>query len=734
MTIALRKLGYNPYHGSECFKNPPHDFNLWIEAMECNFLNHPKPRYNTEDFDRLIGAYDAVMDIPACLFWEDLSRAYPDAKIILTTRDVNSWYTSANATVFKFMRIPFFRFWHRMDSTVLGPLFRQSELVWKIFCGNDYEESVVKQAYLDHYDRIRAAIPQDRLLEFETGKSGWKELCEFLDEPVPDEPWPKAYPTVEFQHHMDLAMEDAIRTIVRWVAVFLLVGIFPSSTMPRDLWLLLALAASSVADIPPLYQSHPYDIGAFDRWPHQLYHSSNAIGPILNYHNKSEGCFNDDLYTVLPYWGKQVNIPGLMLVDAEGYLTWHSTRYVTGDVQAFQGEDYIVALAMDSTYYALINNRYEEAYQIRVGRGWNLDAHELTLTPDGTALLVFNGVIRTNETSFDAPPGVEFLLESGIQEIDVLTGEVVFEWRASEHFKFEEYYHFQSSDGRTETTAPDLFHINSIEKDALGNFLISCRMMSSVVYVDGKTGDVIWKLGGKGNSFKDLSNGAASFNGQHHARFHDHQRKISIFDNGNCPGRPVTGPTRGIILLVDTENMTVNLEQEYISPNKVLTDNSGSMQILNNGNVVLGFGPNANWAEYASNGTLLCNTHMGPETWFNSGEIRSYRISKSAWVADPPTRPDIALVRDRAYASWNGATEVSEWVLNGVEGEIQNPDDAYVLGQYPKLHFETDIPIPDTYAGGSLFVSALDRDGNILGSSRVVQWQPTVRPGLISQA
>lgn len=125
--------------------------------------------------------------------------------------------------------------------------------------------------------------------------------------------------------------------------------------MPRDLWFLLALAASSVADIPPLYQSHPYDIGAFDRWPHQLYHSSNAIGPILNYHNKSEECLSDDLYTVLPYWGKQVNIPGLMLLDAEGYLTWHSTRYVTGDVQAFQGENYIVALAMDSTYYALVS-------------------------------------------------------------------------------------------------------------------------------------------------------------------------------------------------------------------------------------------------------------------------------------------------------------------------------------------------------------------------------------------
>ncbi|CAG8217924.1 unnamed protein product [Penicillium salamii] len=504
---------------------------------------------------------------------------------------------------------------------------------------------------------------------------------------------------------------------------------FCKSTLRR---LVTLLAASrSLADIPPLYQSHPYDIGAFDRWPHQLYHSSAAIGPILNYHNKSEECLDDRLYTVVPYWGKQVNIPGVMLLDAEGYLVWHTTGYVTGDIQTSQGENYIVALAMDLTYYALINARYEEAHQIRVGNGWNLDAHELTLTDSRTALLVFNGVIPTNQTSFNAPLGVEFLLESGIQEIDILTGEVVFEWRASEHFRFEEYFHFQPSDGGTEATAPDLFHINSIEKDKLGNFLISCRMMSSVVYVDGQSGDVIWKLGGKGNMFKDLSGGLVGFNGQHHARFHDNQQKISIFDNGNCPGRPVTGPTRGITLLLDTENMTVDPDHEYISPNKVLTDNSGSMQILDSGNVVLGFGPNANWAEYSTNGTLLCNVHMGPETWFNSGEIRSYRISKSPWVADPPTQPDIAVIEDRVYVSWNGATEVSAWALKGGQGQ-EGADDSVFLGQYPKLHFETEIPIPATYRG-SLFVSALDRTGRILGSSRAVQRFSDVRPGLITQ-
>lgn len=228
MTIALRKLGYNPYHGSECFKNPPRDFNLWIEAMQCNFFNDDpvkKPPYGAEEFDRLIGSYDAVLDIPACFFWKDFLTAYPDAKVILTTRDIDAWYKSANATVFNFPQNKFFRFWHHFDPNVLGPLFRQFEMGWKIFSGNNYEEAVAKKAYQAHYDEIRAAVPSEKLLEFELGRSGWKEVCDFLGEEVLEEPWPQAYSTAEFQDHMDVAKSRAIRTIMQWTSWGLILGV-----------------------------------------------------------------------------------------------------------------------------------------------------------------------------------------------------------------------------------------------------------------------------------------------------------------------------------------------------------------------------------------------------------------------------------------------------------------------------------------------------------------------------
>lgn len=156
MLIALRRLGYNPYHGGECFKDPPRDFNLWIEAMQCNFFNNDcskAPRYGREEFDRLMGNYDACLDIPACLFWRDLHREYPDAKVILTTRDVDSWLKSANATVFKFVQMPFFHIWQYLDKEETGPLFRMSASVWKIFCGNCYEDEACRRAYPDHCEQ-----------------------------------------------------------------------------------------------------------------------------------------------------------------------------------------------------------------------------------------------------------------------------------------------------------------------------------------------------------------------------------------------------------------------------------------------------------------------------------------------------------------------------------------------------------------------------------------------------
>jgi hypothetical protein len=117
----------------------------------------------------------------------------------------------------------------------------------------------------------------------------------------------------------------------------------------------------------------------------------------------------------------------------------------------------------------------------------------------------------------DADP--HWIWDCVLQEIAVDTRDVLFEWRASEHININDTYHLLRHAGNHEDPF-DWFHMNSIRKDELGNYLVSARYTHSITYIDGKTGGVIWILGGKKNVFMDLSDGfAINFAWQHDAQF-----------------------------------------------------------------------------------------------------------------------------------------------------------------------------------------------------------------------
>ncbi|KAK2774092.1 hypothetical protein FQN53_003763 [Emmonsiellopsis sp. PD_33] len=207
MNIALRELGFNTCHLTEDLKDPKRYFTLWTEAMNCNFLNKGRP-YGREEFDRLLGEYDACLDMPCCLFWNDLHEAYPDAKIILTHRDVDSWMASMHKTIFPYLARASTRVLKLVDFEMTRPSVIMMETAFKVLCNNDYGEKC-RQAYIDHYDKVRATVPKDRLLEFNFG-DGWEPLCRFLDVPVPDGPFPKTNSADMFNN----AVESEISTMV----------------------------------------------------------------------------------------------------------------------------------------------------------------------------------------------------------------------------------------------------------------------------------------------------------------------------------------------------------------------------------------------------------------------------------------------------------------------------------------------------------------------------------------
>jgi hypothetical protein len=363
--------------------------------------------------------------------------------------------------------------------------------------------------------------------------------------------------------------------------------------------------------------------------------------------------------------------------------------------------------------------------------------HDFRITENGTAMLVVYAIVDKDLSALGK--GVGPVWDCLIQEIDLETGESVFEWRATDHLAITDTYREIGGEGEG-TTAFDWFHMNSIEKDHLGNYLISARYTHSLTYIDGRSGEVLWIMGGKRNMFRNVSNdlpleSSIDFAYQHDARWQDNGKVITLFDNGNDNAHTDRGATRGLRLRVDQQAMSVQVEREFINPHHITSVSQGSMQTLPNSNVLLGYGNTPAFTEFAPDGTPLCDVHFAPERRFGSGDVQSYRVYKAAWQGWPASKPDAVVAQDsdeaadgdgqlRLWVSWNGATEVASWELQGA-GRLDVKDDTYWrrLDAADKTSFETGFPLKVTYPR-CVRVVALDKKGKVLGRSDPLELRP----------
>ena len=194
---ALQELGYTPYHYLKDEPENKRRYQLWTEALECKYLHKDRP-YGRQEFERLLGRYDACLDLPGSMFWDDLYQAYPNAKVILTTRDVDSWFRSMQKTIFSYLDRKSVWILRYMGPKRVRQDIAMNNLIFKAFCNNE-RGSGCRQAYLDHNERVRNSIPASQLLEYGLG-DGWDPLCEFLGFPVPDKPYPKSNSAAELEH------------------------------------------------------------------------------------------------------------------------------------------------------------------------------------------------------------------------------------------------------------------------------------------------------------------------------------------------------------------------------------------------------------------------------------------------------------------------------------------------------------------------------------------------------
>jgi hypothetical protein len=178
LKLALEQLGFGPcHHMVEVFAHPE-TIPLWIAAAD-----------GRPDWEAIFDGYAAAVDWPTATFYRELAEAYPEAKVILTERNPESWFASTQATIFGRELPPDSEDpWTVMAGKVVGELFDRRL----------HDKARVISVYQAHNARVREVIPPERLLVYQVA-DGWAPLCAFLGVPVPDAPMPKVNSTEEFR-------------------------------------------------------------------------------------------------------------------------------------------------------------------------------------------------------------------------------------------------------------------------------------------------------------------------------------------------------------------------------------------------------------------------------------------------------------------------------------------------------------------------------------------------------
>jgi hypothetical protein len=407
---------------------------------------------------------------------------------------------------------------------------------------------------------------------------------------------------------------------------------------------------------------------------------------------------------------------GLMILDNRGKLVWWRAMAPEGKQAAdFRAQRYggrpVLTWWEGGTNIGtgfgegvILDQSYREVLRVRTGNGYRAGLHEFLLTPRGTALMVIYSFVRADLSSVGGPEDGA-VLDGVIQEIDLQTGLVVFEWHTLDHIRLgESRWPLPEQPGQ----AHDYVHLNSIAVDMDGDLLLSGRHTWALYKIDRETGSVVWRLGGKRSDF-ELGPGA-DFAFQHDARRRD-DGAITLFDN--AAGPPATREaSRVIALRVDEEARTAELLSEFEHPAGGLSENQGNAQPLPNGHLLVGWGAQPFVTEHARDGRVVWGARIADGN-------DNYRAYRGRWTGRPATRPAaVAERRDGAVvvtASWNGATEVARWEL--MAGDSR--DALRPAGSVAKRGFET--PLRARRPARWYAARAIDARGAVLGSSEPVR-------------
>jgi hypothetical protein len=464
----------------------------------------------------------------------------------------------------------------------------------------------------------------------------------------------------------------------------------------------------------------------YTRWPNaarvpndvRRFHSRLDLAPsAVQVLKRGRGTAAGDIF-VAPQFGPVQDGP--MIVDSSGGLVWfqrlpHTESASDFRAQRYQGkpvltwwEGYVTA-GVGVGNDVIFNSSYQQIATVRAANGLSADLHDFEITPQGTAFLTAYYPVRWDASSIRHGRKNQIVLDSVVQEIDIPTGLVLFQWDSLDHVPVSDTFQAPPPNTPQYARAPfNYFHVNAVQIDSDATLLISARNTWALYKVNPQTGSIIWTLGGKRSSFR-MGRGA-SFAWQHDVRVRSRgDTFVTLFDDGAGP--PVHDQSRGLKLKLDLKHMTARVSVQYKHSPPLLATFEGNAQQLPNLDLFIGWGAEPYFSEYNARGRLIFDAR------FVDGNA-SYSAFRLPWAGTPAVPPAAAVSgRGRnttVYASWNGATAVAGWrVLTGRTATALRPARAV-----RKQGFETAIKVG---LRRYFAVQALDARGRVIGVSRAMR-------------
>ncbi|PPJ52088.1 hypothetical protein CBER1_10040 [Cercospora berteroae] len=436
---------------------------------------------------------------------------------------------------------------------------------------------------------------------------------------------------------------------------------------------------------------------------------------------------------------------GPLIYNGAGELVWSGACLLGNqnavDFRPFRadGRDYLSMIlysqtskGIESSKAVIIDDSLQmsSSYELDSNSGMSLNMHEFNIINNGKTVLyltkrsIERDITGFKQSSTSSQSGR--IVDNGFVEVDLASKKVLFQWWAADHVPFTDSSGVVSGLTQKAPQGWNWIHMNSVDKNDQGDYLVCARYTDAIYKISGKDGSILWTLGGRSSSFKLPPE--MDFSRQHDARFISSggtEEVISFLDNGGDDHGSTSAASSGLLVSVNTASMTASIINRWPRPSGEVTKQRGNFQVLPNVNVFAGWSDNAHISEHSPQGELLMEARWTSERF---ATYRAWKANFTSTPAEPPvlkaftfgTRKEDAILA--IYISWNGATEVDDWRFYATDPDGQTR----ILGRMQKTGFETLFQMKGCAA--EIYAEAISRDSRVLGKSAVA---PTLDPDAI---